>query len=195
MGTYHHWRIELIDSEPPIWRTFQVPDHITLADLHGIVQLIMGWQNRHRYYFELADKIVGDRARLGTDNRYGSLDLPNTQDPNGLSLGSLNLEPGAKFTYLYDLQSGWLHRLTLTECLTPAQSAPHAIRCLDGALACPPEESGGVWGYEELMDRLADIDDPDYEALLNAIGLDFDPNYFKVDEVNQRLHAGLPSQP
>ncbi|MDA0866482.1 MAG: plasmid pRiA4b ORF-3 family protein [Cyanobacteria bacterium] len=196
MASHHFWHchVELLDSEPSIWRTFQVSSNTTLEEPHRLVQLIMGWQNRHSYYFELEDEGedgIGDRPPASVSKRrYGSLDLPNTEDPEGLTLGNLNLEPGAKFIYMYDVHSGWFHRLTFTEQLTLEQSPP---RCLDGAMACPPEDSGGVWGYEGLLDQLADIDDPDYEALLNSVGLDFDPARFKVVEVNQRLQAGLPS--
>ena len=138
----------------------------------------MGWQNSHSYYFELGD-------------RYGSPDLPDTQDPTRLILSQMNLSPEEKFIYMYDLKSGWLHRLVLTE--TRSQTLTEPIVCLDGALACPPEGSNGVWGYEELLDRLADPDEPDYEALLEWVGLDFDPGYFKVEEVNQRLQEAFLS--
>jgi hypothetical protein len=181
METHHLWQfhIELIDSEPPIWRAFQVPSYFTLADLHSTIQLVMGWHNCHSYYFELGD-------------RYGSPDLPNIQDPTAQILGDLNVSPGVTFTYMYDLKSGWLHRLTLTAQPTQPLTEPSVV-CLDGALACPPEESNGVWGYEELLDRLADPDEPDYEALLEWVGLDFDPGYFRVDEVNQRLQTARPA--
>lgn len=192
-----HCHIELLDSDPLIWRAFCVPSHVTLAKLHSIVQLVMGWQNRHSYYFEIDEvgaELQGDRPPASASKRrYGSPDLPHTENPASLTLGQLNLEPGAKFTYMYDMQSGWFHRLTFTEPLTPAQPPQPSVVCLDGAMACPPEDSGGVWGYEGLLDRLADTDEPDYEALLNSVGLDFDPNYFKVTEVNQRLQVGLLS--
>ncbi|NJN21114.1 MAG: plasmid pRiA4b ORF-3 family protein [Leptolyngbya sp. RL_3_1] len=192
-----HCQIELLDSEPSIWRTFQLPSDKTLAELHELAQLIMGWQNRHGYYFEIERGLVGDPpgdrpSASAAKRRYGSPDLPTTEDPAALTLGQLNLVPGTKLIYMYDVQSGWLHQLTFTERLTPTPDTS-TVLCLDGAMACPPEDSGGVWGYEGLLDRLADIDEPDYEALLNSVGLDFDPNYFKVEAVNQRLQAGRPT--
>jgi hypothetical protein len=192
MDTHPLWRcqIELLDSEPLIWRTFQVPSDRTLAEFHTLLQLIMGWQNRHSYYFELEGALGGDRSTATVvKHRYGSTELPDIQDPASLTLNQLDLVPGAKFLYMYDLQSGWLHRLTFTG---PVPASPTTL-CLDGAMACPPEDSGGVWGYEDLLDRLTDVDEPDYEALLNSVGLDFDPDYFKVAEVNQRLQATLPA--
>jgi hypothetical protein len=44
-----------------------------------------------------------------------------------------------------------------------------------------------VWGYEELIDRLSDPDDPDYEQLWETVGEDFDPEWFDLKAVNQRL--------
>jgi hypothetical protein len=186
MDTHPLWRcqIELLDSEPLIWRMFQVPSDRTLAEFHTLLQLIMGWQNRHSYYFE----IESDRPGAVAKRRYGSAALPDIQDPALMALADLNLNKGDQFIYVYDLQDGWFHRLTLNEVTTLKQPDP-PIQCLGGALACPPEGSGGVWGYEGLVDQL---DDPD-EALLNSVGLDFDPDYFKVAEVNQRLQATLPA--
>jgi hypothetical protein len=140
----------------------------------------MGWQNRHSYYFEI------DRPGAAAKHCYGSAALPDIQDPALIALADLNLGKGDYLLYVYDPHDGWFHRLTLNEVITLEQPDP-PIQCLGGALACPPEGSGGVWGYEGLVDQL---DDPD-EALLDAVGLDFDPGYFKVAEVNQRLQAAL----
>ncbi len=85
--------------------------------------------------------------------------------------------------YTYDFASGWLHRIKPE---TPETEAATLPICIDGAAACPPENTGGVWGFDELMGRLEDTDDPDYLELLDKYG-DFDPEAFDLAVVNARL--------
>lgn len=170
------WQVWLADTDPPIWRRFQVHDQVTLETLHQVLQQVMGWQNTQPYRFE----IRGDRYAPPT------VSLENTLDSTTTTLASLDVQADARLSYLYDFRDGWLHLLTLEAVLptTPSDSVPS---CLAGELACPPEGCGGVWGYEDLLETLGDPDDPDYENLLNWVGVDFDPTAFHCAQVNQRL--------
>lgn len=170
----HVW---LIDSEPSIWRRFQISDQATLATLHTVLQRVMGWQDSHLYRFD----VKGDRY---TDPR--STAREGTFDSTTQPLADFQLQPGTHFIYTYDFGDGWLHRVTVEELLPMTAESP-LLTCLEGERACPPEGSGGVWGYEELLERLGDPDDPEYEELLDWIGLDFDPEAFDVDAVNRQL--------
>ena len=40
-------RIELLDTDPLIWRKVEAPTSITLKVLHDIVQAVMGWFDYH----------------------------------------------------------------------------------------------------------------------------------------------------
>jgi Plasmid pRiA4b ORF-3-like protein len=40
-------RIELVDSDPLIWRQVEVPTSMTLKALHDVIQIVMGWSNSH----------------------------------------------------------------------------------------------------------------------------------------------------
>ncbi|WP_237050794.1 plasmid pRiA4b ORF-3 family protein [Microvirga ossetica] len=60
-----------------IWRRVQVPASLTLRELHGIIQVVMGWEGIHLFQFML-------RAR-----RFGSLELA-ARSPDGI----VNLTPG-----------------------------------------------------------------------------------------------------
>ena len=48
--------MELRDISPPIWRRLLVPSWITLAKLHQVLQVTMGWTNSHLHQFNIADK-------------------------------------------------------------------------------------------------------------------------------------------
>ncbi len=44
-------RIDLIDSDPPIWREIAVPVAMTLEQLHAVVQAAMEWEDAHLWEF------------------------------------------------------------------------------------------------------------------------------------------------
>ena len=63
--------------------------------------------------------------------------------------------------------------------------------CLAGERACPPDDCGGVWGYADLLEALADPKHPEHEWLTEWAGGPIDPEAFDRDEVNKQL-ARLP---
>jgi hypothetical protein len=60
-------------------------------------------------------------------------------------------------------------------------------RCLAGKRACPPEDCGGVPGYERMLEILATPEDEEYEDILEWLGDDFDPEAFDMAAVNTEL--------
>lgn len=173
---FHVW---LIDSDPAIWRRFQISHLATLNDLHHVLQGVMGWQNSHLHAFDIG----GDRYAPSSP-----MPLEQTIDSKSQTLANLSLPKETQLIYTYDFGDGWMHLLTV-EARLPATDQTALPICLAGERACPPEDCGGVWGYSELLERLDDPDDPEYEDLLDWIGVDFDPNAFSVEAVNQRLRA------
>ena len=58
--------------------------------------------------------------------------------------------------------------------------------CIDGAMNCPPEDSGGIFGY---YDVLAAAKDPKHEShsdIKEWLG-DFDSKSFSVIDVNKSI--------
>jgi hypothetical protein len=44
----HQLKVTLAQVRPPVWRRIQVASDVTLARLHRVLQVAMGWENRHR---------------------------------------------------------------------------------------------------------------------------------------------------
>ncbi|PYV10218.1 MAG: hypothetical protein DMG23_08420 [Acidobacteria bacterium] len=59
--------------------------------------------------------------------------------------------------------------------------------CLAGARACPPEDVGGIGGYEDFLQAIGDPHHPENKEFLEWIGGEFDARSFDVDEVNEIL--------
>jgi hypothetical protein len=69
----------------------------------------------------------------------------------------------------------------------PEKSYP---RCIDGRRACPREDCGGPWTYQELL-HLARSPFRDYERrqALKILGRSFDPELFDRRRVNALLNS------
>lgn len=166
-------------TKPPVWRRLQVPADIGLDRLHEVIQAAMGWENYHMHVFSHGS---GD---------YG---LPDRElghrDERKVVLSQLLTHAGDKIGYTYDFGDGWDHDIVLEKVLPPDTEVADPV-CTAGKGACPPEDCGGVWGYEELKDTLADPNAEDHQSMLEWLGLnsgdDFDPKAFSIAEVNRRL--------
>ena len=104
-------------------------------------------------------------------------------------------QPGARCTCLYDFGDDWSHQVLL-EAILPAEAKARYPRCLAGARACPPEDCGGLPGYQQICAVLVNPADAgeDAEELLEWIGNDFDPEAFdptkvKFSSAARRLQA------
>jgi len=92
--------------------------------------------------------------------------------------------------YEYDFGDGWEHKVVL-EKIIPSAPGLSAPSCIAGARACPPDDCGGVGGYQEFLEAIGDPFHPEHEAMLEWIGGEFDPEYFDPDEVNDELAARI----
>ena len=166
----HRLKITLRGTRPAIWRRIEVPSDITLSRLHAAIQAAFGWEDSHLWAFETPD------ARYGI--RDADLDIRSAA---GRKLSAVADWPGDRFRYEYDFGDSWEHDIVV-EAVQPAESGVAYPRCTGGRRACPPEDSGGVWGYSELLNVLANPRHEDHRQMLSWLGLesaaDFDPDRF-----------------
>ena len=170
-------RIELRDSQPLIHRTILVPAAIPLRKLHVTLLRAMGWQGGHLHEFIINDTHYGE-----LDPEYPEPDLKSEQRVRlDKALGNA---PG--FDYIYDYGDAWWHHVTILD-RTRFEGPLDSPWCLGGANACPPEDVGGIPGYEDFVEIIANPSHPEYEHMMLWYGQPFDPTEFDVNEVNQRL--------
>jgi hypothetical protein len=138
--------IVLEQVQPSVRRRVQVPGEASLAVLHEVVQSVMGWSNSHLHEFNIAGRRFGMPDPGGGD-----------QDLTDEAKGKLFrlVKQGDRFGYLYDFGDNWAHRITV-EKVAAAEPGVRYPRCMTGQGACPPEDVGGPWGYDEFQAALAD---------------------------------------
>ncbi len=172
--------IRLAGIEPAIWRRLEIPEDATLPDLHDAIQGCMGWQDSHLHQFRIGRKMYGPRT--------GEEDFDdNTEDEEHFELSAAFSRKGSKVVYDYDFGDSWEHEVVL-ESKVKADADVEYPRCIAGERACPPEDCGGIPGYANLLQTLADPKHPDYEDMLQWLGTEhFDPEQCDLDEINERL--------
>lgn len=180
----HQFKITLDDVHPPIWRRIQLASDATFWDLHCAINDAMGWEDAHLHEFCIGSKRKGLRIGIPIDDD----DMPWNDDPGlvdwEVPIAAHLAQPGARCVYLYDFGDNWRHTVALEDIL-PAQAKVEYPRCLAGARACPPEDCGGIHGYERICDALAEpqATDEETEELLAWIGEAFDPEAFEAGKV------------
>jgi hypothetical protein len=163
-------RVELLEIEPPIWRRIEVPASSTLAELHDVIQLAMGWEDSHMHLFEIGAVRYGHG-----DNEWDEDEL----DGANYLLGDLDLREGDRFRYIYDFGDDWVHVVTVEHISrdVPESDVP---RLIGGARACPPEDCGGPSGYDELLEALANVEHEEHRALKRWLGRPWHAEAFDV---------------
>jgi hypothetical protein len=185
-------KVALRGISPLIWRRFLVRADTSIADLHHVLQLVMGWTNSHLHRFLIHGKEYG----IAYDGGMGFAD-----DPQQMRVADFRFRLRERFLYEYDFNDHWQHDIRVEQILPADRKRTYPV-CLGGKRAVPPEECGGVeaylakwrhWKYDFLCRRLqgnsvgggdnvfadddeAEVDEPDY-----------DPDHFDRCQVNAGL--------
>jgi hypothetical protein len=169
-------KITLRGISPKIWRRLHVQDAMTLADLHDAIQLAMGWGNCHMHGFEIGREWYGE---------IGSLE--GAKDERRTTLKELVDAGINRFTYTYDFGDNWEHAI-LIEKTKPKEPVTYPS-CVAGTRCCPPDDIGGVWGYVEFLEIMADPYHPEHDESREWLGRDFKPGAFRRAAVNAELKS------
>jgi hypothetical protein len=162
---------------PPIWRRLLVDSDSTLGQLHEILQIAMDWGDEHLHQF-----IVGRTTYA--DRRY--LDDVGDREERKVRLAQVAPRPKDRFRYEYDFGDSWEHEIVVEAVKPPELGVRYPI-CTGGKRAGPPEDSGGVWGYADLIEALGDPRHPEHADMLEWFGGPIDPEAFDLEEINRRL--------
>ncbi len=124
--------------------------------------------------------------RSSCENGVSYVLQPTASSPEVASLSRVLTNVGDTIVYEYDFGDSWRHDLVLEQILPmdPDRSYP---LCLAGARARPPEDVGGVWGYANFLEAIADPEHVEHAELLTWAGGVFDPDGCDVNMINRQL--------
>jgi len=170
-------KITLRGIRPPIWRRVLVLGKFNLFRLHEVIQIAMGWTDSHLHQFIIDGEL------------YGVPDLDNwepVRDERRYSLIKIAPQEKRKFSYEYDFGDSWEHDILVEKILAPEPRVAYPV-CIKGKRACPPEDVGGIWGYEEFLEAIRDPQHEEHDSFLEWLGEAFDPERCDLKEINEGL--------
>ena len=137
----------------------------------------MGWHDGHLHDFDIGGEQYGDRHSVD-----------DVADENRVTLNGLLRSPVVRFTYTYDFGDNWQHTVAFEKSEPAVEGVSYPV-CITGKRNCPPEDCGGVRGYEELLAILANPTHPEHAERIEWIGEEFNPDEFDLEIANTVLAA------
>lgn len=157
----YQFKITLKGTAPPVWRRIQVPGSYSLWDLHVAIQDAMGWLDYHLHEFNFPllanglhhamsmntpmDYVHGPRIGIKCDD----FDDDEVIDDREEKMKKWFAMKTPKANYTYDFGDNWKHWIVLEKILPREEGVQYPL-CLAGKRQCPPEDCGGVWGFEDI---------------------------------------------
>ena len=189
-------RVTLRGIEPEVWRQLVVPATYSFWDLHVAIQDAMGWLDYHLHAFRIQNPETGAVNQIGIPDDSFEDDepfLPGWDIP----IVHYFKESGHRADYEYDFGDGWEHEIVLEEITSRIPHKRYPL-CLDGARACPPEDCGGVCGYEEMLAALGDPSHEEHQSMVEWVGGKYDPVTFfpkkvRFDDPKERWRNAFES--
>ena len=142
----YHLRIKLNDTGIDIWRELKVPSNVELDFLGHLLVDIMGWEDVHLFQFIHNKMIYGDEESVEMSFHN------NVKLYSDYTLSDLLKTEKDKMTFEYDFGDSWQHEISVVGIRPYKKGEKHRITFVDGRGACPPEDCGGVPGYERLLE-------------------------------------------
>ena len=174
----YQFKITLLEVEPAIWRRIRVPD-CSLASFHGYLQAAFGWENCHLHQFEISGQSYGMPSPSGFDD--------DLLDGSKVTLSDLHPAKGRqnRWVYEYDFGDSWRHEVVFEGLSVGGAECPS---CVEGEWACPPEDTGGPWGFVDYLAALADPKHEQHREMLEWRG-PFDAEEFDDERATREMRT------
>ncbi len=91
-----------------VWRRFRLSGETSLAALHYIIQIVLGWQDDHLHQFRIYGKNYGI-------SYSGGIGFPD--NPYKIMLNDFEFDAGDRFTYEYNFFEHWIHDIRIETVL------------------------------------------------------------------------------
>ncbi|MBU0968977.1 MAG: plasmid pRiA4b ORF-3 family protein [Proteobacteria bacterium] len=171
-------KISLLGTDPVVWRRLQVPGSFSLAKLHTVIQLSMGWDDCHMHQFIIGKELYGQPSAEEDWEGIKVFDERKTK------LGDLKTKIKKKFIYEYDFGDSWQHEIKVEKVIAAKETILKHPILLAGERACPPEDVGGIPGYEEFLAALKNPEDAENAEILEWYGEEYNPDHVGLEEIN-----------
>ena len=176
-------KISLIDSDPEIYRIVEVPSDIRLESFAAVINTAMGWEGYHMHLFQKGKTIY--TTEESDDDLLFAPD--KTVNSYSLSLGEILTRKGSHIEYEYDFGDSWRHLITLESQQAYKKDETQGVFLIDGANACPPENCGGIYGYQKMLEALKQPHSKAAKEYREWLGKNFNAHKFNAKKVEREL--------
>ncbi|PPQ34809.1 pRiA4b ORF-3-like protein [Rhodoblastus acidophilus] len=180
--------VHILDLEPRVSRTLELPVDFNFAELHEVLQAAFGWTDSHIHEFNVGGLIIG--APEFDDHTWSRR---QTFEATEVWLRDLVFpceeDASLRILYVYDPGDNWRHQMVLRR--VPAQAGVKYPRCVAGERSSPPEEVGGTTGYVDFLEAWRDPTHEEHRAMRRWAGRKFDPERFDLDAANKAIRKAL----
>ena len=180
-------KITLRHADPVVWRLLVLPDTTTLGGLHNAIQTAFGLSDGHLHEFKLFDPEYYAVLSFSSPDA----ELEESEDERVPTLQTIMAQGVRSFRYIYDLGDDWEHDIEI-ESAEPNPSGVPRAKLVAGAGACPPEDCGGIGGYEDLLAALSKPKSARGREMADWLGETYgartwDPNAFDLAETAMKV--------
>ena len=169
-------KISLSGIKPTIYRTIQFEENRTFFELHAAIQIAFGWENSHMHVFEIGDD------RIGMSD-FDEFEDDHTIEEKTIRLFQTGLNEKDKFEYIYDFGDHWVHEIQVAKILEPKKT--FYPKCIKGAMNRPPEDCGGIYGFEDFKEIMGNRKHPEFKEMKTWYGGMYDEELFLKNQINE----------
>lgn len=176
------FKVILQQTDPLVWRRIQISDLCSFWDLHVAIQDGMGWEDCHLHHFEVINPQTNQKEYMGIPADADDFDTLNTL-PGWEFLVKDYLSDNQRMLYVYDYGDDWSHVVEFEGIFPKTKPAKEYPICLDGEMACPPEDVGGGHGYQHFLEAINDPKHEEHHDYLQWVCGSFDSDKFDPTKV------------
>ena len=174
-------KVHLESVSPMVWRRIHVLEETTIAHLHGIIQVAMGWANTNLHTFKIFNESYG----IPYSGCTGFYD-----NPKEVRLSNFNFHANDKCYYEYNFfgDCPWTLQIRIEKIL-PVNPKKKYPLCTGGKLACPTDSMDTVKEYIYARDLFNSPASSLIEIMRiwEMTGYCWSPKIFNKSVINQEL--------
>ena len=147
------------------------------SDLHEAVQISFGWYDYQTHVFSIGDKRYGNPV-----NREGAV----IDDDRDVSLAGVRFTEHERLAYDYLFAGGWHVDIRVEKIVRAGKGGVYPT-CVAGERAGPPEDCGGLEGYQDMVCCLKHPETDLGREWREWLGDGYDSEKCDLDGINKEL--------
>ena len=193
----YHIRIKLNHTPLKIWRELKVPSNMSMELLAKLLIIAMGWEDEHLHQFAVPNgkhtvhyKSTQD---LKQEDDFFIPFFSRCENSDKTPINQVLTQKGKRIRFEYDFGDSWEHDVWVKGIRDYEPGETPKVTFVKGQGQCPPEDCGGVWGYEELLElcqkKRKSADD---RERLDWYGINpkyYDPDFFDSEMCAEDIEA------